>query len=258
MTSHVPYLKQSDFEAFSHISHAFFTRHLSPSTHSYYQRFENDTEENIANNHSSALRYFNSKIPKLSVAKQVHGTAIKLVDSIESALTVPEADAQVTNLPNIPLAVLTADCTPILLADPHNNVIGSIHAGWKGAKKGIISSTIAAMQSIGASINHIRAALGPTIHPESYEVSTSFKSDFLNDNPCNERFFFNAKREGHAMFDLPAYVTASLEDAGINYIYNISMDTFANENLFFSYRRNCLRQEQYYRNLLSVIMINEK
>src|SRR6202012_523293 len=100
----------------------------------------------------------------------------------------PQADALVTATPGLALGILTADCAPVLFADAQARVIGAAHAGWKGALGGVIESTLAAMEKLGASRLHITAAVGPCIAQDSYEVGAEFRDRFTGTDSANNRF----------------------------------------------------------------------
>lgn len=166
----------------------------------------------------------------------------------------PEADALVTNQPNIPLGVLTADCLPVLFADRQQGVIGAAHAGWKGALGGVLEATIAAMQALGA--RDIVAAMGPSILQPSYEVGAEFYENFMLASANNAAFFKpSAVAEGKYLFDLPAYARSRLQAAGIRDISHLAHDTLLDEKQFFSYRRATLAAEKAYGRQISVIMV---
>ena len=164
----------------------------------------------------------------------------------------PKADALVTDRPGLLLGILTADCVPVLFADTQAQVIGAAHAGWKGALGGVTDSTIAAMEALGADRGRIVAAIGPCIGRASYEVGEAFARAFEAADPANERFF-GASRPGHLQFDIEAYVAARLAGAGIGRVEALGLDTYADEDRFFSYRRSCHRQEPGYGREISVI-----
>ena len=164
----------------------------------------------------------------------------------------PHADALVTDRPGLALGVLTADCTPVLLADAQAGVVGAAHAGWKGALGGVTDSAIAAMEKLGASRDRIVAAIGPVIARISYEVDDGFARRFEEADPANERFF-SPGREGHKQFDLEAYVAARLAAAGIGRIELLGLDTYADEERFFSFRRATHRGEPGYGRQISLI-----
>ena len=164
----------------------------------------------------------------------------------------PRGDALVTDRPGLALGILTADCAPVLLADAEAGVVGAAHAGWKGALGGITDATIAAMEALGARRERIVAAIGPCIARASYEVDDAFRLRFESGDPANERFFADA-RAGHAQFDLEAYVTHRLAQAGVRRIEALGLDTYADEERFFSYRRATHRGEPDYGRQIAII-----
>jgi YfiH family protein len=164
----------------------------------------------------------------------------------------PHADALVTGRPGVLLAIVTADCTPVLLADREAGVIGAAHAGWKGAIGGVIENTVAAMVALGARHEAIAAAIGPTIAQSSYEVDDLFRARFLDDSSSNARFFASGK-PGHWQFDLPGYVAARLVSAGVGHIQDLGLDTYAAPDRFYSFRRATHRGEPAYGRQMSLI-----
>jgi YfiH family protein len=165
----------------------------------------------------------------------------------------PHADALVTDRPGLLLGILTADCVPILLADPNAGVIGAAHAGWKGAISGIVDSVVAGMERLGAGRADIVAAIGPCIARASYEVDEAFVRRFGADDPANERFFADGRRPGHAQFDIEAYVAHRLAVAGIGQVTALGEDTYAQPDRFFSFRRATHRGEPGYGRQISLI-----
>jgi YfiH family protein len=157
----------------------------------------------------------------------------------------PRADALVTRTEGIAIAVTTADCGPVLFADPAARVIGAAHAGWKGALTGVLESTIDAMEKLGAERSGIVAAIGPLIRQHSYEVSSEFVDRFMDSDAGNGVFFIPSVRPGHSMFDLPGFIRMRLENAGILMIDDIGIDTYSDQR-FYSYRRSVHRKEPDY------------
>lgn len=145
----------------------------------------------------------------------------------------PEGDALVTNRPGTTLAIVTADCAPVLFADQQAGVIGAAHAGWRGALGGVLENTVAAMERLGAVRENIAAAIGPTIAQASYEVDDGFRQSFSEEADR----FFSPGRIGHWQFDLPGYVSLKLKQAGIGKTDNLALNTYTNPALFHSYRR---------------------
>jgi polyphenol oxidase len=168
----------------------------------------------------------------------------------------PHADASVTDRPGLALGILTADCTPVLLADREAGVIGAAHAGWKGAFGGIIESTVALMEARGARRERIAAAVGPVIARKSYEVDETFLRRFAEADPESERFF-TPGREGHHQFDLEAFVLSRLAAAGVTRAEALGLDTYSNPDRFFSFRRATHRGEPDYGRQISLIALPE-
>jgi YfiH family protein len=166
-----------------------------------------------------------------------------------------EGDGMVTATPGIALGILTADCTPVLFADPVAKVIGAAHAGWKGARGGILEATLEAMEKLGASRERIRAAIGPTIAQANYEVGWDFRDRFLELGLRNRRFFVPSDKEGHYRFDLPGFVAHRLAQAGIAEAENLAVCTYPPENGFFSFRRTTHAGEPDYGRQVSAIVL---
>jgi len=166
----------------------------------------------------------------------------------------PHGDAMVTDRPGLALGILTADCTPVLLADIEAGVIGTAHAGWKGALGGVIEATVAAMEERGATRARIAAAIGPVIARKSYEVDEPFLRRFAEADPDNDRFF-SPGREGHHQFDLEAYVLARLAEAGVTRAEALGLDTYSDPERFFSYRRATHKGEASYGRQISLIAL---
>lgn len=164
----------------------------------------------------------------------------------------PQADALVTDRPGVLLGILTADCAPVLFADRAAGVVGAAHAGWKGAISGVTDRTVAAMVALGARAENIAAAVGPCIAQASYEVDRGFADRFLADGEDNARFFADG-REGHAQFDLEAYVAHRLLLAGVGTVERLGLDTYPDGDRFYSFRRATHRGEPSYGRQISLI-----
>ena len=184
---------------------------------------------------------------------QVHSAEAVAVSAPFPDEARPHADALVTDRPGLLLGILTADCTPVLLADPQAGVVGAAHAGWKGALGGITDAAIAAMEALGARRERIAAAIGPCIARASYEVDDAFFARFAAADPENERFFSGGRRPDRHQFDLEAYVAARLAGAGIARVETAGLDTYADERRFFSYRRATHRGEADYGRQIALI-----
>lgn len=251
----------TDLEKNAYIRHGFFTRLGGAGTGLYdslncaYSAA--DAPETVAENRARVARAVDVQPQNLVSLRQVHSAKVVTVTDPWPRDKAPEGDALVTNRAGIGLGILTADCVPVLFAAKRPKVIGAAHAGWKGAIGGVVEATIDAMEKLGAKASDISAAIGPCIGPASYEVGDAFKAPFLEQDPANERFFAPAARAGHFMFDIPAYVADRLQKRGVKKIFDTRQDTLANEGVFFSYRRACLRGEGDYGRQISVISIEE-
>ena len=164
----------------------------------------------------------------------------------------PQVDAMVTDRTNLLLGILTADCVPVLFHDSRANIIGAAHAGWKGALAGVTDNVLTAMEALGADRDHIACAIGPCIAQPSYEVDAGFRTRFLEADKDNDRFFGPGK-PGHFQFDIESYVAGRLQASGINKIGKLGLDTYVDEDRYFSYRRSCHRGEAGYGRQISLI-----
>ena len=188
----------------------------------------------------------------LATVHQVHSPEAVYVHAPWPQAERPHADAMVTDRPGILLGILTADCAPVLFADAEAGVIGAAHAGWRGAISGVTDATVAAMEKLGAQRDRIRAAVGPCIAQRSYEVDESFRGRFLDTHAANERFFITGGR-GKPHFDLAAYVADRLRSAGIAEVEVSGLDTYADPDRFYSFRRATHRGEADYGRQVSLI-----
>ena len=189
---------------------------------------------------------------QIATVHQVHsGEAVRVVRPWPEAER-PQADAMVTDRPGLLLGILTADCAPVLFADPEAGVIGAAHAGWRGALDGVTDSAIVLMEELGADRQRIAAAVGPCIAQPSYEVDEAFRGRFVGEAANNDRFFVEGPA-GKPHFDLQAYVVHRLIAAGIAEVESLRLDTYAEPERFFSYRRATHRGEPSYGRQISLI-----
>ena len=191
---------------------------------------------------------------KLATVHQIHSAEAVYVEHPWPQDERPRADAMVTDRPGLVLGILTADCAPVLFADPEAGVVGAAHAGWRGAIAGVTDSTVEAMERLGACRDEIHAAVGPCIAQASYEVDGAFRARFLEDDPANERFFATGP-VGKPHFDLEAYVVHRLVASGIGEVEALQLDTYADAERFYSFRRATHRGEADYGRQLSAIAL---
>jgi YfiH family protein len=232
------------------VSHGFFTRQGGVSS-GYYSSLNgglgsNDTKANVTENRARMAGALGVEPSRLLTAFQIHSPDVAVDEAPWALEARPNADAIVTRTPSLAIGVTTADCGPILLADPQAGVIGAAHAGWRGALSGVVEATVDAMERLGAERGQIRAAIGPMIRQSNYEVGPDLIAHFVGADPGNERFFAPAPRPHHALFDLGGYISARLKGAGIQRIEDIGLCTYADPDRFFSYRRSSHRAEADY------------
>lgn len=186
---------------------------------------------------------------------QIHSNQVVVIDApekIHGNQNLPKADALVTNLPEVVIGIITADCAPILFFDEEKKIIAATHAGWRGARSGVIAATVAEMKKLGA--KNIEALIGPMIQQQSYEVSTELLDDFLSENLANKQFFIDGVSAGKYWFDLPSYVEKKIAETGVGKITNLQIDTYENEEKYFSFRRSTHRGENDCGRNVSVIV----
>jgi YfiH family protein len=239
------------------IAHGFFGRKGGVSTGIYSSLncgygASCDPKENITENRKIVADCLEAMPARLVGVYQFHSADIVTYSAAWQQDSSPKADAIVCNTPNVAISVLTADCAPVLFADPKARVVAVAHAGWQGAFKGIVENTIDAMLKLGADRRDISATVGPTISAHSYEVGEEFYARFIRQASENERFF---TRDSALKFNLPEYVCSRLHDAGISMVHHMATCTYANVDEYFSYRRSIHAREPDYGRQISAIML---
>lgn len=178
------------------------------------------------------------KNQKTLFLNQIHSAKVTIINSPEqiySNQNLPKADSIITNQKNINIGLITADCAPILFFCDKSQIIAATHAGWRGAKSGVINNTINAMQDLGAT--NISAIIGPMIQAKSYEISQDFYDDFLEESKDNKKFFITSTKAGKYYFDLNEYCVNKIRNCAVTNIQNNKIDTYQNNQKYFSYRR---------------------
>lgn len=232
------------------IRHGFFTR-AGGVSEGIYESLNagvgsEDAPAKVAENRARMAAALGVPPERFLTCYQIHSPEVVVAETPWAAADRPRADAIVTRTPGLAIGVSTADCGPVLLADAEARVIGAAHAGWRGALTGVIESTIAAMEKLGASRERIVAAAGPMIRQPSYEVGQDLIDRFVAVEPNTVRFFKSAKRDGHAMFDLGGYIASRLRRAEIGAIEDLGNCTYADPAQFYSYRRATHKAEPDY------------
>ena len=243
-------------DALAPMRHGFFTRRGGASSGVFAGLNcgpgSSDQSEAVALNRSRAAHAMDVTPDRLVTLHQVHSAeAVTLAAPPNERL---RADALVTRTPDLALGVLTADCMPVLFADAEAGVIGAAHAGWRGARDGILEATLGAMAGLGAEVSRVVAVIGPSISQTAYEVGPEFVAAFIDDDPGNARFFASASGD-RALFDLPAYGLARLRAAGVQRAEWTRHCTYADPVNFYSYRRATHAGEADYGRLLAAIRL---
>lgn len=241
------------------IRHGFFTRRGGVSQGIYASLNaglgSNDDAVLVSENRRRIAEHLQARHGGVVTLYQVHGATALTVDSPPDRAALPKADAVVSRTQGLAIGVLTADCTPVLFAAPKAGVVAAAHAGWRGAVGGILESTIAEMQRQGAAKDDIRAAVGPSISAKVYEVGPDFERELLGLDPCNEGFFQAPQLGARVHFDLPGYVAARLQRAGLTNIEMQTPCTFENDSQFFSYRRSIAEKAGDYGRQIAAIVV---
>jgi len=248
------------------ISHGFFGRQGGVSQNQYDSlnvgAGSSDEPDNVSANRALVAGAMGTSELCLLSLSQVHSADVLIVDApfhepISGAL--PQADGFVTKTPGLAISALSADCGPVLFCDPTERIIGACHAGWKGALSGVTTSTLRAMETIGAKRENIRAVLGPCISQDNYEVGHEFRDSFVAENETYDRFFrrgspLNLESE-RPHFDLKRFILARLREDGITRIDGLPDCTYGQPEAYFSYRFNTHQGvEDYGRNISAIIL----
>lgn len=241
----------------SPVRHGFFSRRGGASSGIFSGlncgHGSSDQTEAVAMNRRRVADAMEVEPDALIGVHQVHSPTVLTVDG-PLAGEKPKADAVVTSTSGLALTILTADCQPVLFADPHNNVIGAAHAGWRGALDGVLDATLDAMEALGADRAEIRAVIGPSISQRAYEVGPEFLEDFMAEDSENTRFFANGNGD-RLQFDLPAYGLHRLRKAGVGQAEWTRHCTYSDPDRFYSYRRATHAKEADYGRLISAIRL---
>jgi YfiH family protein len=226
------------------VPHGFFTRRGGVSCGPYASLncslSGQDDRDRVLENRARAARCLGADPIRPLGLTQVHGTRVVTAAAPWAAGQGPKGDAMVTDRPGLALAIVTADCAPVLLVDAERRIVGAAHAGWRGAVAGVLEATVAAMAALGALPGRITAAIGPCVAQASYEVGPDLRDAVLAGSPADSAFFAAGQREDRWQFDLPGYCAARLAAAGVGHVIVTGFDTVAEEDRFFSHRRRTL------------------
>ena len=247
-------IKSKKLQKFNNIKHGFFNN-IGGVSSGIYKSLNcgigsNDSKKNVTKN----LKIVAKKIgvnKKLILLHQLHSNKIYFVNKISKKKLL--GDGLITNAKHLAIGILTADCVPILFFEPKKNIIGAVHAGWKGAYNKIAKKMINYFKKKGSKSNDIFAVIGPCISQKNYEIKNDFRAKFLKQSSENRKYFKIIKNKMY--FDLKGYIFRQLKNAGINNIEIIKKDTFDPKNNFFSARRSLKKKINDYGRNISLIMI---
>ena len=251
-------IKSKKLSKFKNVEHAFFNRLGGKSTGIFKSLNcgpgSSDNKKNILKNLETVRNKIKAKSKKIIFLNQIHSNKFYYIGKNSKLNNKLEGDALITDKRNLPIAVLTADCAPILIHDEKKKMIAAIHAGWKGAYNDIVKKVVKFMIKKGCSPQNITVAIGPCISSKNYEVKDDFKKRFIKKDKKNIIFFKITKDKNY--FNLNKYIHFQLESLNIKKIDIINKDTFNAKNNFFSARRSISRNENDYGRNISIIMIN--
>ena len=251
-------IKSKKLSRIKDLKHGFFNR-MGGQSKNIYKSLNcgpgsNDKKINVKKNLQIVRKNISNKAKNIFLLNQFHSNKFIYIDEKYKDRKKPKADAIITNLRHLPIAVLTADCAPILIYEKKIKMIAAIHAGWKGAFKGIVVKVIEFMLKKGCKLKNMTAVIGPSISLKNYEVKEDFKMKFIKKDKKNLIFFKTFKKKLY--FDLTKYIYSSLKNINVKHIDILKIDTFDIKNKFFSARRALkLKHNDYGRNI-SIIMLN--
>ena len=239
----------------NNIQHCFFSRKNGVSKGIYESLNcgigSNDEKKNVEKNLDIVSEKFNIKRNSLVLMRQTHSNQVRIIEDNNNLERV-NCDAMLTKNNGIALSVLTADCVPILIYENQKKIIGCIHAGWKGAIKGIIENTLKKLEEMGGSTKQLIVSVGPCISQKNYEVKNDFYSEFIKRSKDNDSFFLKTDKNTFN-FDLRGFVNKKFQDLAVLEIENVLIDTFATKNEYFSHRRAKKLGQDDYGRCISVI-----
>jgi len=225
----------------SNIGYGFFTKNFDLSNANFLSincgLDTNDDQNILQKNINIAKKELGLDKSKLKLISQTHSNQVTIIDK-NNFFTAVEADGSITQDKDISLAVLTADCCPIFIYDIDINFICCLHTGWKGCLLNIVGSALEQIKVIQSNFNKIFAIIGPCLNKVNFEVNANFKEQFVLKNSNYDNFFTNMENSKKIFFDMRGLIQFQFNNYLINNVYHINLDTYENENLFFSHRRS--------------------
>ena len=241
------------------VRHGFFTREGGVSGGVYRSLNcgfgSDDDRAAVTENRRRVASHLGASHDGVSTVYQIHSADVVTIDAPIAHGNSPKADAIVTRSPGLAIGALTADCTPVLFADPQARVIAAAHAGWRGAVAGVLEATVAAVEALGGRRDRLHAAIGPTIQQSNYEVGPEFEEEFVRQDPTYGDYFIRAGPQARPLFDLPGFCRDRLAALALASVENLGDCTYADDSLFFSYRRKTHASEPDYGRQISAIVL---
>ena len=251
--------RANNLNPLKNIEHGFFTREGGVSEGIYTTlncgRGSNDDPAAVSENRRRVAYKLGAHHSDIVTPYQIHSADVITVCDPLSYDNLPKADGIVTATPGLAIGVLTADCAPVLFADPVAGIVAAAHAGWRGAVAGVLQQTIERMMKAGAQKSNIHAAVGPCINQNAYEVGHEFEAELTSQNIENKKYFAIPPRRTKPHFDLPAFVLDQLHAQNIASVDSIKHCTRENESLFFSYRGAQAAELPDYGRQISAILV---
>jgi len=237
------------------IKHCFFSRKKGFSKGIYRSlncgRGSKDDKKKIHKNLMFVAKTMAVEKTKLIMMHQTHSNKVVEIKKSNYKKKII-ADAIITREKGFALCVVTADCVPIIVYDLKNEIIGCVHAGWKGALSGVIDNTIKKIKSF-SSKNKIYGGIGPCIGKKSYEVDNKFFKKFVSKSTKNKIYFSHISKT-EKLFDLRKFVTDKLIKLNVK-VDHVDKDTFKDKSNFFSYRRAFKLKQKDYGRCISVVRL---
>ena len=248
----------SKLKKFKNIKHCFFSRKDGVSKGLYKSLNcslgSNDQKKNVLKNLELISKKIGCRKESLITLNQKHSNQVIHFKNEKYVKSKLDGDAIVSEVKNIGIAILSADCAPVLFYDPNKKIIGCAHLGWKGALNGIIKNTIKKFNELNSNNNDLIVVVGPCIAKKHYKVKMDFFEKFISKDENNKKFFEKINKEEY-IFDLRGFINKEISSFNIKNIENIEIDTFSKEEFFYSHRRSCLNKEQDYGRCISVILM---
>ena len=257
----IPYVSAPHFSSGGKVLHGFYGREGGVSNGVYDSLNvgpgSEDSRANVEENRRRVAEQIGAETDlHLISLYQIHSRNVVQVSEPFSWENRPEGDAMVTNVAGLALCVLTADCTPVLIADEKAGVIGAAHAGWKGALAGVIENTIEAMKALGSDTDNMVAAIGPSLSQRSFEVGPDLKTPFVDKHPWCETLFEPGEAD-RSFFDIWTFCKGILLREGVNSVECVGEDTLTQPKRYFSNRYRVQQRLSDYGRNASVIMLNK-